>query len=239
MSGMITRPELGDAPYCNNCGYNLTGLTESSKCPECGRPLIEVLTRNSQFPARGKRWRSRARLFGWPVIDIAVGPHGGQKRGVAKGIIAIGDVAIGGVALGGMSIGVVAVGGLAVGAFALGGFALAIVSAMGGCALGGLAAGGMAVGLFATGGQAIGYLAAGGNAIGVHTLDYRGFSSPEARRIFQNSWIMPGAGANVAAGMVWALLVRMVLTALIGGLITVTALGMAARDKWTREAEAK
>ena len=26
-------------PYCSNCGYVLKGLTDSSKCPECGKPM--------------------------------------------------------------------------------------------------------------------------------------------------------------------------------------------------------
>src|SRR3712207_4487658 len=69
-------------PYCSNCGYVLTGLTESSKCPECGKPLVEVLTRPSHpFANAGKRWRSSATLFGWPVIDVALGPKDGQMRG--------------------------------------------------------------------------------------------------------------------------------------------------------------
>src|SRR6476620_6685576 len=120
---MIVRPELNNEPYCGNCGYRLTGATESSKCPECGRPLVEVLTRNSQAPVMGKRYRSKATLFGWPVIDIALGPANGVRIGKARGIIAIGDMAIGGIALGGMSCGIVALGGMSIGLFALGGLA--------------------------------------------------------------------------------------------------------------------
>jgi len=41
-------------PYCGNCGYSLRGLTESSKCPECGKPIVEVLQRDRPIP-RGKR----------------------------------------------------------------------------------------------------------------------------------------------------------------------------------------
>src|SRR5262245_11748699 len=94
------------APYCSNCGYELTGLTESSRCPECGRPIVEVLTRGGAgFMEMGKRYRSKATLFGWPVIDVALGPKNGELRGRARGIIAIGDIATGAIALGGMTRG--------------------------------------------------------------------------------------------------------------------------------------
>src|ERR1700683_4645553 len=108
---MLKPPPDTDQPYCGNCGYLLTGLTDSSRCPECGKPLIEVLQRKS-FPRRGRRYRSKATLFGWPIIDIAFGPADGQMRGVARGIIALGDIAIGGITLG-----VVGGGGLASGVF--------------------------------------------------------------------------------------------------------------------------
>jgi len=32
-------------PYCSACGHDLTGAVTASACPECGRPLVEVLTR--------------------------------------------------------------------------------------------------------------------------------------------------------------------------------------------------
>src|SRR3954463_16469805 len=90
----ITSSHAPDAPYCRNCGYTLTGLTESSKCPECGRPLVEVLTRAPRILESGKRYRSTARLWGMPVIDIALGPKNGEFRGKARGVIAIGDDAM-------------------------------------------------------------------------------------------------------------------------------------------------
>lgn len=142
-----------DKPYCRACGYELTGLTESSKCPECGRPIVEVLTRDS-FPGRGGyRYESQAHLFGLPVISIALGPKGNELRGKAVGIIAIGDIAKGGIAIGGLAMGGIAVGGMAAG-----------VVAIGGCAFGGLAMGGLAVGLAAIGGVACGLVALGGMA---------------------------------------------------------------------------
>src|SRR5688572_11826068 len=124
----VPQPRDAKAPYCNNCGYDLSNLTESSKCPECGRPLVEVLTRGPSNLETGKRYRSKATLFGWPVIDVALGPKDGELRGHAKGVIAIGDIATGGIALGGLARGVIAVGGAAFGAFSLGGFSFGLVT---------------------------------------------------------------------------------------------------------------
>lgn len=152
-----------DEPYCSNCGYVLRGLTESAKCPECGRPLVEVLARRNWAPNFGKRYKSRAMLFGLPVIHVAVGPRDGELRGKARGIIAVGGVARG----------IVAVGGLALGVFAVGGFAVGLVAAAGGGAVGGIAAGGGAAGILANGGGSVGVVAQGGGALGVYTRDGR------------------------------------------------------------------
>src|SRR4051812_40145925 len=152
---MIVRPELKNEPYCGNCGYRLTRATESSKCPECGRPLVEVLTRNSATIRGGVRYRSKATLFGWPVVSVALGPANGEIRGVARGIVAVGDIAVGGLAVGGIAFGIVANGGLCVGLFSLGGLAIGLFTALGGLAIGTLAIGGAAIGILATGGGAI------------------------------------------------------------------------------------
>src|SRR4051795_1866216 len=160
---MTVLREDKNAPFCSHCGYVLKGLTESSKCPECGKPLVEVLTRPSQaFMNAGKRYKSRATLFGWPVVHVALGPKDGELRGHAKGIIAIGDIATGGIALGGVARGIVAVGGMALGLFSLGGGAVGLLTAAGGMAVGGMASGGGALGFLAAGGGAAGVIAQGG-----------------------------------------------------------------------------
>ena len=96
---------------------------------------------------------SPARLFGWPLLAVAIGGDSGP--GVARGIIAVGDVAVGGLAVGGVAVGGIAVGGVSVGVLSVGGLAL------GGAALGGLAAGWVALGGLALGVHAVGGLAIG------------------------------------------------------------------------------
>jgi len=141
-------------PYCSNCGYSLIGLTDSSKCPECGKPLVEVLVRDS-FPGRGGyRYRTRRELWGLPLVAIAWGPSSTERMGKPRGIIAIGDAPRGVIALGGQAIGGIAVGGFACGGVAFGGFALGVLS-FGGFAAGVAALGGFAIGLFTVGGMVV------------------------------------------------------------------------------------
>ncbi len=163
---MTTETRHPQSPYCSNCGYDLSNLTESSKCPECGRPLVEVLTRGPAFFQSGKRYRSHATLFGLPVMDIAIGPKDGELRGKARGIIAIGDIATGWLAIGGIARGLVAFGGVALGAFSIGGLSVGLLMALGGLGVGGFATGGGAVGIIANGGAAAGIVAQGGGAAG-------------------------------------------------------------------------
>ncbi len=153
-------------PFCGNCGYKLTGLTDSSKCPECGKPLVEVLQREKS-KIRGRRYTSDVVLFGLPLLHIAMGPHEDEPVGRAKGIIAIGDVAVGWLAIGGRAFGIVALGGLAGGLVSLGGMSFGLLAA-GGWALGVLAMGGGAVGGAAMGGGAVGYVAIGGGVVGYY-----------------------------------------------------------------------
>lgn len=160
-------PQRGD-PFCGECGYALSGLTESSRCPECGRPLVDVLMRRGFAATLGRRYRSKARLFGLPLIDIAFGPSHDEKYGKPRGIIAIGDVPTGLLAIGGTARGLVAIGGAAFGGLTLGGFSVGLISAAGGMAVGSLVFGGFAIGGLARGGGAVGVVADGGMAVGLY-----------------------------------------------------------------------
>ena len=157
---------LGE-PYCGACGHRLTGLVDSSRCPECGRPIVEVVTRAGKL---GTRYRSTTTLFGLPLVDVAFGATHTESAGLARGVFAIGDNARGIVAIGGHARGVVAIGGTAVGVFSVGGLAFGLLSAWGGVAVGALAAGGLVLGLLTFGGLCVGIIATGGICIGVHAL---------------------------------------------------------------------
>jgi hypothetical protein len=164
---MQNPPTNTGEPYCSECGYKLSGLTDSSKCPECGRPLVEVLSRGGVW---GRRYRSKTTLLGLPLVAVAMGPAPGERIGHARGIIAVGDKATGGIAIGGKARGVVAIGGLAMGLFSIGGLSIGLITAIGGAAIGGLAWGGLAMGVLVSGGLAMGYVASGGLAMGYYAV---------------------------------------------------------------------
>jgi predicted Ser/Thr protein kinase len=133
--------------------------------------------------AMGFEYRSKATLFGLPLVHIATGPHPvtGRRR-VATGIIAIGDIARGVIASGGVAMGVIAfggvvvglvpIGGLAVGVAAVGGMALGFIFGYGGVAIAPIAVGGLAVGVYAMGGAAYGLHAMGGNGQDAAARDF-------------------------------------------------------------------
>lgn len=218
-------------PFCGSCGYSLKGLTESSKCPECGKPLVEVLERERVRPS-GRRYRSPIVLFGLPLVDIALGPHETESHGRAKGIIAIGDVATGWLAVGSFARGIIAVGGMAIGLIAFGGGAIGGI-ALGGGALGGLALGGAAAGAFAHGGGAVGLVAVGGGAAGIYAAGggvYARYAlspvgrDPTAQAFFDSLHAVFGLGAPLSVRfqfglLVWVLGLTLVVASVCGLLL--------------------
>lgn len=126
--------------------------------------LVAVTSRH-----RGRVFRSRATLFGLPLLDVNVSDPGPQPgAAVARGWVAVGDDARGVLlAVGGKAMGFLAVGGRTLGVLSFGGVAAGVV-AVGGVALGVLSFGGLAVGAWALGGLGVGWEACGGGAVGWH-----------------------------------------------------------------------
>ncbi len=117
------------------------------------------------FDPEGKRrpfeYRSRATLFGLPLVHIRYAPPR-EDAGPACGWIAVGDRAVGVLfALGAMAAGGVSVGSVSVGLLAVGGVSLGVVS-LGGVAFGLLALGSLAAGLVALGAFSVGWTGAAG-----------------------------------------------------------------------------
>jgi predicted RNA-binding Zn-ribbon protein involved in translation (DUF1610 family) len=250
---MITPLPLGTVlpkPFCAACGHDLSGAVTSASCPECGRPLVEVLVREHRLGST-RRYTSKRRVLGLPLLSIALGPDSAGKMGHAKGYFAVGDTATGVFAFGGLARGVVAFGGVALGGVtfgglsigtcaAFGGGAIALLgSAVGGFAAGIVAAGGGAIGVIAQGGFAMGWLARGGAANGVHGWSSagRGSSVPDAatQALFdQYAWLIgpSGAAPQIQYNLVWT---GMIAVAVIVLALTPLLLARAKRDPVAEE----
>ena len=116
-------------------------------------------------------YRSKATLFGWPLVHVATGVDSvtGRKRS-AKGIIALGNSPRGIIAFGDVAVGVVACGIFGYGIISMSVVAVGVV-ALGSLSVGlGLAMGGVAVAPVALGGAVFGYFANGALAWGAHAM---------------------------------------------------------------------
>ena len=133
-------------------------------------------------------YRSKATLFGLPLLHMAIGvnPATGRQRSARgiialgsapRGVIAFGDVAVGVVACGIVSFGVVSISVVAVGVVALGSAAVGLL----------LAVGGVAMAPVAMGGAAFGYYASGAIAAGMHAISSGSVTDPLAGKFF-NHW---------------------------------------------------
>ncbi len=137
---------------CPDCGRHISDRAIS--CPNCGRPRAAGTAR--AVPVAGFEYRSRATLFGWPLVHVIYGASDNAPLKPARGILACGNVAIGLVAFGGIAVGGIALGGVTFGPVALGGVAIGLLFGAGGIATGYLALGGVALGASAFGGVALG-----------------------------------------------------------------------------------
>lgn len=253
MSGPLPTGTVLGAPFCAACGHDLTGATASAACPECGRPLVEVLARRTPRHLRRKsvrRYESSTRVLGMPLVAIATGPDEKGVFGHARGFFAFGDVATGVFAFGGVARGVVAFGGLSLGLCTLGGCSLSLLasfgglsvallgSAVGGCAIGMLANGGLAIGGLAQGGAAVGWLARGQKAVGPNAWPAGATVDDATRALFDRfSWLIGPAGGmpRIHYGVAWTAVVAITVALLALVLLVVARRGRDAIEAELRE----
>lgn len=145
-----------------------------------------------RLTSRHYEYKSKAKLFGMPLVHINIGRKNGRLA-VAKGVIAVGTIALGGVSIGLFSLGL-----LSIGVFALG------VAALGTLCAGILSAGVLAVGALSFGVVSIGYFATGVAAMGVYT---RGVAAIASRVAVGVAAAAPVAIGTEAAEGVYTLLV--------------------------------
>jgi hypothetical protein len=148
---------------------------------------------NAIYVKRVYEYRSKASVFGVPLVHIKISRYG--RPTLAKGIIAIGTISLGVVSIGAIPIGLLCIGGLAVGVIAFGGLALGLLLALGGMAVGVVASGGFAVGLGAIGGFALGKIAIGGYASGTVAIG----DTAVGDYVLKVSHSGPGAAEEAAA----------------------------------------
>jgi len=104
---------------CRECGHQVS--EQAAACPQCGAP----------YPARenwdgyGFEYKSRATLFGWPLVHISFKYRPNRVPVVAKGIIAVGQFGVGLVNISQFGIGLFSLGQFTIAGYALAQFAAA------------------------------------------------------------------------------------------------------------------
>ncbi len=121
--------------------------------PQRRRHLARMLAENhgGNFPQPAYEFRSRASLFGLPLVHVRLGDRFDVLRGPVKAWIAIGSSHAVGVifASGGIAVAPICFGGIGIGVISFSAISLGVVS------IGAIALGGWAYGAFATGWQII------------------------------------------------------------------------------------
>ena len=131
------------APILTQCRVCKKDISlEAYMCPHCGAPFPA----RKLGPASGYEWKSKAKIFGIPLVHVAFGRDQNGKMRVAKGFIAIGQFGIGAITIAQFGVGAI---------FGFGQFTVAPL------AIGQFAAGIAAMGQFAFGLGAIGQFAIG------------------------------------------------------------------------------
>ena len=85
---------------CRECKHQVS--EQATACPQCGAPGPSALPGGGW----GFEWKSRRKIFGIPLVHVAIGMKRNHRPRVAKGIIAIGQFAIGLIAVAQFGVGI-------------------------------------------------------------------------------------------------------------------------------------
>lgn len=163
---------------CDDCGGKISSRALS--CPHCGAPSKINVKHKSDW---GYEWRSKATIFGIPLVHIAVGRKNGRLR-VAKGIVAIGQFGIGLFTIAQFGVGIL----FGFGQFLLASTAIAQFAISFLFGLGQIASGYIAIGQFG-----YGYYVLAQSGFGTHVWSTR-IKDPIALEFFKNLAAWLGVG---------------------------------------------
>jgi hypothetical protein len=107
---------------------------------------------NQVRPRRSYEWKSRAALFGIPLVHVAFGREPSGRLRIAKGFVAVGQFAFGGVTVAQFGVGLIfGFGQCVCGLIAAGQIAAGLLLAIGQLTTGLIAVGQLSMGLYALG----------------------------------------------------------------------------------------
>lgn len=130
---------------CPNCGQPLDA---QRFCPDCqlAAPLAEGAR------GGGLEWKTKASVFGFPLVHIAFGKDSSGRQRVAKGVVAVGKIAFGLIAVAQFGVGIlIGLGQFVCGLVVFGQIALGLITGIGQVAVGYLAVGQFVVGIYGLG----------------------------------------------------------------------------------------
>jgi hypothetical protein len=123
--------------------------TDAPACPRCGAPQPW----RGEWRGFGLDWRTKASVWGYPLIHVSFGRDVRGRPRIARGVIAVGQIAVGLIAVGQFGVGfLLGIGQFVFGLTAVAQFAVAIL-----CGVGQFAAGYLAIGQFAVGWYVLAY----------------------------------------------------------------------------------
>jgi hypothetical protein len=188
------------------------------------RYLAGILAKKhaGNFPPAAYEFRSRASLFGLPLLHIRLGDRFDVLRGPVKAWIAIGSSHAVGVifASGGIAVAPLSFGGIAFGLLPFGAIGIGLIS-LGAISLGVWSFGGLAIGWQVDGGVGIAWNAAFGGLAFAHDFALGGIAhaaqanTEMANQFFQQSWFFRCAKFVSSHGLWMVFVIPLMLQARI------------------------